>query len=599
MNRLLVLTRLDLVGQDDVLKTCLGYWVNPCSWSADDIADSLCEFLPDPWNDRKKLFEDYEYLDQLHEKIITKLALQLNQLHRVNYGEKFWRILLDPWLISYLAVLLDRWERLRLAFEKHRQYNVVILSSIISVPRPFFSGKDYLNLTQNDEWNYLLLRDMIFYQYNNNVHYINNEKSQKLIKKSQNILSIKFFFTFSLKNLFLCTVVFFQNLYVFFKNVNHKNPSIYLHLMSLGKLNGIKFNKAIFRDPYYFINFPNYVPYKFKNIKSKNAEKIEDLQIAPSNRFEEYVCDRIIQDLPLEFLDGFKTIQLSISKIPTPKIIVSDNEHWYQNYFKHWLALSQEKGASVILCQHGGSLTQGSLFAMNFEERISKLFLIWSIPLSYNHRQVPPLKYLYTPTRKDSTKGVYISILGFDTQRYVLRCQVNANSSQLFVHYRQVVNFYAGLSGEFKYRVKIRPYPDQGWGLPEKYAQIFGKDKLDLTSTYNQFLEFSKVVVCTYPETTFSDCIARNIPVILLYPAEFWELHSKMKPILKLLVSQKIVFHDAKKAADHINEISRNPSLWWNSIPVKNAINEYKKICLNLNDNSINTWTTFFNGIDF
>ena len=64
------------------------------------------------WKNKKKLFEDYEYIDSLYEKLLVDLANKLNSLHSINYSLLFWRILIGPWLSTFLHIYYERWKNI-------------------------------------------------------------------------------------------------------------------------------------------------------------------------------------------------------------------------------------------------------------------------------------------------------------------------------------------------------------------------------------------------------------------------------------------------------------------------------------------------------
>ena len=64
------------------------------------------------WNDRKKLKNDYFYLDSFYEKVLANLCKQLNIYHQTNYSERFWRIVLGPWLALFIHSTFERWENI-------------------------------------------------------------------------------------------------------------------------------------------------------------------------------------------------------------------------------------------------------------------------------------------------------------------------------------------------------------------------------------------------------------------------------------------------------------------------------------------------------
>ena len=98
------------------LNILLGDWCNPFNSSSELFKRS--EVFDYHWNDIKKIEKDYAYLYSLYEKSIKDLTVQMNKIHEENQAERYWRIILGPWLMSTISILWDRWESLRLVFEK-------------------------------------------------------------------------------------------------------------------------------------------------------------------------------------------------------------------------------------------------------------------------------------------------------------------------------------------------------------------------------------------------------------------------------------------------------------------------------------------------
>ena len=86
------------------------------------------EVLPYHWDDRKKLYEDYKYLDVIYEKKLEEMAEQLNSFHGVNYSNRYWRIVVGPWLYLFVEILFDRYLSIRAAIDSGKVSNTWIPS---------------------------------------------------------------------------------------------------------------------------------------------------------------------------------------------------------------------------------------------------------------------------------------------------------------------------------------------------------------------------------------------------------------------------------------------------------------------------------------
>ena len=88
------------------------------------------EIAPYHWDDRDKLYEDCKYLQNLFERMLTELTVELNKIHEVNYDSRYWRIIVGPWLMMFLPIIFDRWSCLHNAIDKYPVTNTKIHEGI-------------------------------------------------------------------------------------------------------------------------------------------------------------------------------------------------------------------------------------------------------------------------------------------------------------------------------------------------------------------------------------------------------------------------------------------------------------------------------------
>ena len=131
-----------------------------------------------------------------------------------------------------------------------------------------------------------------------------------------------------------------------------------------------------------------------KDLSKKNISRnsIMNINFGYSD-FEKFLSLRIIKDMPMEFIEYFESINNYVSSLYNPKIIVSDGQYWSNSYAKFWMAHAQENGTKLLYAQHGGSITQGTLYSMEFEERVSDNMITWTKPIDKKHIQLPPVVY--------------------------------------------------------------------------------------------------------------------------------------------------------------------------------------------------------------
>src|SRR2546427_2927490 len=67
------------------------------------------QVMPCPWDDRKRFYDAAHYLDECGERILIQLTRYLNSVHGTSCSQRYWRILIGPWLIHYMHVAYDRY----------------------------------------------------------------------------------------------------------------------------------------------------------------------------------------------------------------------------------------------------------------------------------------------------------------------------------------------------------------------------------------------------------------------------------------------------------------------------------------------------------
>ena len=78
------------------------------------------ETVPPHRDEGEKHNDRYTYLDSLCEKYLNSLASTLNNSHREDHSEKYWRIILAPWLSTFIGVIYDRYLSIHSAINSNK-----------------------------------------------------------------------------------------------------------------------------------------------------------------------------------------------------------------------------------------------------------------------------------------------------------------------------------------------------------------------------------------------------------------------------------------------------------------------------------------------
>ena len=585
--KLLVTTSLESTWGNDEYLLLLGEWceIHERRHVLNERRHEVASFH---WDDRNKLKRDYDYLQQLHHKLLQNLTDSLNNFHNVEYSLRSWQVLLDPWLMSYISVLFDRWEALRLVFEKNESIQTILPNKPQSRETPF-SYNELISQTQSDEWNFLLYSYIIENYYLDRCMILNkeiqfsekNELPQSSGWNHRKVLEKVSTFVDTILGLFS----------------SHYKVVFLSSCFSVNSL--VKLSLTIRQMPRLFLKYFKYFDVRTEiDIIPLDRSKLS-VQFEPQNQFENFLKEIIVSDIPVSVVEAFNSLSEHASKLKIKtKAIVTAGEHWGDIFAKFWFVDQLKKGVKLVVLEHGGSFPAfKELF--NFEEDIADIRGTWFLPYHEKHVKVPPSKLINKYDTKIKKKHIrkYCSCIGSEQFRWVCRVHFYPMTAQCLTSFNWVLAMYSALNEDVKKQFKVKPYPNVGWDTKAMYENALGTEHIAYDNKLDDVFYASKVIVCTYPETTFSEAMMTGIPTILLYPEELYERNPVAYPLLDLLREAKLIFHDPGAAAKHLNSIWTNPDDWWNSPIVLNARAQFTNQAISNDVNWLDHWKEFVNQV--
>ena len=539
-------------------------------YSERDKWGSLNSFvLPHHWNDRFKLKQDHDYLKILYERILGDMTVVFNNIFGSNESEHYYRIILGPWLINYLPIVFDRWETLRSTFSSKSSYLTANLIGLRErVPAKDFNS--FIDLMQTDLWNYSLYKRIIDFQHADHCEMVDVIYTEKQIKKHQK-KEHKVISTVDK----LLSIISKDPRIFFYKS--------YFKASKLGEL-----NLALRQVPRFY---SKEFELEIENDFDVNFRKRFKIGLVASCRFEEFLFEVIFADIPLVYIESFREIRNYTSSLPfNPDKIVTANAYWTNDIFKIWAAHKSTSGTALLISCHGGALPP--LFnTFEHEEDISNAYITWFRPYHPKHVQLPPNKLV--GSKKQKTCGNNCSVIGFESPKYGYRATAGPISNQTLDVFNHTSEFCSALSDQVKERLRIRPYPNLGWETALRYTDKFGSEKIDSRKSYTKFIQESKLIVCTYPQTTFAEALSSGTPTILVFIPRVYELIPESNELLNMLKTVKIVFTDPLEAAIHVNSIWGDIFQWWHNAEVVAAKRKFYETALRLDLEWKKSWVDY------
>jgi len=514
------------------------------------------------WDDRAKLFADYQYLQKLYEKLLTDLSDNLNQIHGVDYSPRYWRILIGPWLGYFIQMLFDRWFMLKQTIERAESLSCRILERdpISVVPNDMV---DFNGMYVTDDWNEAIYGQLLELCWKDKVS-IEKVCAQSAVDKHPSDLK---------------------------QGVNTRLKKPAEKLISL-------FNKLLPKDDGCFF-ISSYLPLKtdFKlQIQLGQFPKLWRSQSSPvvkpemqrrqwrldgsefkDDSFEVVVRQLISRHIPTAYLEGYERLVTAAGLLAwpkKPKVIFTSNAYLTDDLFKVWTAENTEYGTPLVVGQHGGHFGMNP-FSFHEEHQISiaDKWLSWGW-LDRTRPQITPvgnLKAFGRNVKYDPAGGALM--VEMTMPRYSYHLYAAPVSRQWLDYFEEQHRFLKTLSHELREQVLLRLYHhDYGWEQMSRWKDEMPEVKVDNgRQNIHKLIKKSRLYIATYNATTYLESLSWNMPTIIFWNPGHWELNDEAKPYFELLKSAGIFHESPESAAQQMIKVWDDVAVWWESDEVQHA----------------------------
>ena len=162
--------------------------------------------------------------------------------------------------------------------------------------------------------------------------------------------------------------------------------------------------------------------------------------------------------------------------------------------------------------------------------------------------------------------------------------------------FNNLTQFVKKLNPEIKSKIKFRVKFITYLNYEKKFAEIFGKKKIDKVSYRNSLVRSilnSKLIIVTHPQTAFSEAMYSNIPTILIIEKNQCLFSKAALDTFNVLKKNKIAFEDFDEAKTHINKHWKELDLWWKSKNVQLARDMFLKNFYNVKSDWFKEWSDY------
>jgi putative transferase (TIGR04331 family) len=559
----------------------LGEWCK--RYSRKHIWEDLdYKVAPYHWDDRKKLFDDYQSIQKLYEELLSELTDKLNQIHNVSHSNRYWRILIGPWLGFFIGMIFDRWFMLKQVIEQvdDIKCNVIDRNLISVVPNDM---GHFNKLSVDDDWNEAIYSQLLAQCWGEKTS-LRSVLNRAIIKPEINDNN---------------------------KKINNKYNDIKKYIKRLLKIFSRPFSKD---DDYFFIT--SYLPLE-KDLKlqiqlgqfpqqwssevtpisnpdsgSRKWNLLGENKLKDRN-FENIVRTLIPLHIPTAYLEGYELLQSMIASIgwpKKPKAIFTSNSYLADDVFKCWTAEKIESGTSLIIGQHGGNFGMNT-FAFHEEHQIeiADKWISWGWTDKKRPQIIPGcnLKHFEDKISYDPQGGALMIEMGIPRYSYHLIAAPVARQWLDYLDDQQL--FLNSLPKWLQEQVTLRLYPnDYGLDQIPFWKAEMSEIKINRGSgNIKALVKKCRLCICTYNATTYLESLSWNVPTIIFWNPNHWELNEETKPYFEMLKSVGIFHENAESAAQQMIKVWDDLAVWWESEELQSVREQFCYQYASISDDSM------------
>lgn len=527
--------------------------------------------LPYPWEDSKQFIDDTTCIENLSNKILPILSRELNKLHKIDRSERYWKIILYPWLFYQIYLLYERYLLIQHANKSNSVTDTYVLQcEDISKIIPTYPLGNFLKYFYSDEYNQYIYGRII--EITNYLPYTSIDYQPDLqTYLPQNCFSLDS----SRKNLLKKIYITINDKLAAPISLKYNKIQIINSYMSNADI--LKLNITLNQLPSMINRIPIILNEKKCNIKLRNQIKDDLLCSINDSEFERLFCELIPEMLPKVYLENFEQIYNYIHKFTkNAKIVYAANGYFDPELLIYAAEICDHNNGKLITTQHGGEFGS-ALYSIHetIQKEISDIFLSWGWgDRSYQNVIAMPTasKFNYVKKIRDSRNNFgKIVLIETELPRYTRGSGLLSPFS--YPNYiDEQFSFYDHLSKDVKKILNIRMYPMNYRDFRLQWAEKYPNADTDSKGkTFYGLLNDCRLAIISVNETTFLECLVGNIPTIVFFNPKYDLIRPEAQPYFDMLHKVGILHYTPESAAKLVNEIYEDPMKWWMQPEIQEA----------------------------
>ncbi|USR89934.1 LIC12162 family protein [Phormidium yuhuli AB48] len=537
-----------------------------------DLEDINGIMMPSPWLDRHRFYEFATKADSCYELLLIRVVDYLNEIHGVNYSQKYWRTLVGGWLYHFTHITLDRYICLRHAFSKYPDLQTILVDG--EGFSPPWDINDFIEASYGDAYNLKIYSDIlriIGYKF-----------------PSKKLQTVSTLFSSDQNNGLSDLKYEFSSSEEFSKN--SQSSEIFPHIAFCDFWSDSLMLSQLLESTHPYSSILNFSNLQFsfltKKVEIDTKYRSGLFNLDYSGDLGSILLNMLPMYFPKIYLEGYQLAKQEVlkrfPKIPSTLVTITS---WHTTEpFKFLAAEATELGGRLVIHQHGGLCHRKSSPAISHELEIADSYYSWGWTDKKSGKCRPLTNFKVTTlinelSQKNGLKNSLdgkVLLVSSEMPRYLLRFASAPVGCQILESWEDMDLFLSTVKD--KEEILWRPKTGNFSLYPQKLvAQKFPKIQIENHAScplHKRILKSRLVVVVGFSTVAF-EALALNIPTLIFTRSTHYELESNAEFDFKMLQNAGILWNDPILAARHFNNICKEPSLWWDNWEVQKVRDEF------------------------
>jgi putative transferase (TIGR04331 family) len=544
---------------------------------------------PNPWEDREAVYEASAYCEATVDRFLLALAPWLDDVHGERHDERYWRILLRPWLTYYVHGVYERYVSLRQAAARYAGlWTHVLEESCYRTPVDTPHATSLLSGEDADWFNFQVCSQIVKASPKWDVSPVEISPAGW----PWSATSVAPVAAAALRRRAKAATA-----RLFRLAMGVLRPRVMLGEVQLCRADLARLVMAMaFRGGAIpLARVPSVAAERDGALRKSLADLVAD------DEFSTVVSQTLPFNVPLIFLEGYPRFRgACLAAWPRRPAVCFSTLDWYFNEgFKFLAAHFAEQGTRLVGYQHGGAYrTSRSHPSGDHELRITDRWFSYGWdgadadagriqPLAHPRFRPLPQK------RRDRDDANDLLLITVSYPRYPHRFETGPTGNfETFLDWRR--RFVQALPPALRSRLVVRlQRPDFGWGQAARLVDACGPLRFDDDGRplWRRLLS-ARLVVVDYYGTSFLEMLGGDVPSVIFWDDRLNEIRPDVDGDFARLREAGILWHSPERAAAKAQEVFESPRRWWDAAPTRLARRQFAVRYARYSDTWLREWTT-------